>query len=175
MTLYTHRRFLVICVIILLALLHMYAHNNLISFVMFPLALAAVLPYTYASSLTLTLGLIIISELFTSLPPGVMTLVVILPLILRRFFPHTEIDITIRFFTLIATTVGLQLIAIIVTLGISLRIQEDIAWFDILMSLPWMSAFISWLATSGITYILSIAWRDITPPDVYTPPPKLRT
>ena len=172
---YTHRQFLIICVIGLLALLHIFAHNNLISFIIFPVALAAVLPYTYASSLPLTLGLILFAELFTTLPPGVMTLVVIAPLLLRRFFPLTEVDITLRYFTLIATTIAIQIFIIVVAIFLSLRFQDEMTWKAVLGNFPWITAGISWLATSAVTYILAIAWRDITPPDTYTSPPKLRT
>ncbi len=143
----------------LMATLHVWVKNNLISFFIWPIGFAALLPYAWPNSAWSVIALIVISELTSTLPPGVMTVVILVPFALKKWFSSVEVDISTTFFVLIAGTVFAQLLVIqgarLWQLGITLTLTA------IWPALPVRPIIIATAFTSLVVWGLAILWQEI--------------
>jgi hypothetical protein len=81
----------------------------------FPVALIlpSLISYTTASPLIYLMWLIVIAELFSLKPAGIMTLVILLPWLTSRLFKkRAPVDFSFSFVTLVVTTALLQFVAL---------------------------------------------------------------
>lgn len=111
---------------------------------MWPIAMSWVIAYLYPDKTWLLLLLIIISEFFSWVTPGIMTAVILLPFILLYIHKLPEINISFSFLLLIAGLVFVQIILL------TMWVTWPIPWQNIPI-LPIL------LATAGTSLISAIA------------------
>ncbi len=138
--------------------MHLLLHNDLASFVIAPLAIAALLPFTMAESLWLLVSLLLIAELFSGLPVGIMSVAILVPFVYRRLLANTEPALSISFFLSVTLIVVSQLA--LVTVGLLLEATNH-ASFAIWQQLPLKSLVITFLVTSMIVFAAAVVWHKI--------------
>lgn len=138
--------------------LHLWLHNDLVSLVVAPLAIAALLPYTMAESLWLLLILIGTAELFTGLPVGIMTAAIIVPFLHKRLFATTEPAPTFSFFLVVMLIIASQLG--LVVLGLLLEASTPVS-SALWQRLPLHHLALSLIATSMVVFAAAVVWHEI--------------
>lgn len=148
-------------VIIISSILHATMHNNLISFVIAPFVIATTLAYTMPSA-PILFGLVIISELLSLLPPGVLTLALAVPFGIHRLFPARAPQLSLPFFLLTATIALLQVVIVgIVSL---IPAMQMYMWQRIWQILPVWPAVATIVGTASVSFVFLILWYELFPP-----------
>lgn len=153
------RQLIIIALLTALAIvLHALTQNNLMSYVPFPLYLAAVATWLLPKPWRYLLVLGIASELFTTFPPGVLTAVVALPLVVHWLRGRIALDLSFSYALLIALTVLLQL-GILIGADLTIGGVHGEVW----QAIPWLSASLVWLSLVSVTMITTIFAQSALP------------
>lgn len=115
-------------------------HTGIISYSPAPVLSAIILTWTIPRAWRYLLVIAIFSELFTTLPLGILSLTIFMPLLIYFLRGRIEADISFSFLLIILLTVLLQFITLA---------SYDIAHT---YSVPWRLLFSSWLITSAISF-----------------------
>ncbi len=160
MNILSYKRLFVVGFICLAGLVHL-LHNQTFSLFLFPVLVATLLPYTY-QPVWLTGSLILLAELLSTLPPGVMAIVIISPWLIRKIFSSVPIGISGTFYLLIGGTVAINLLILsIATLLSTSNLQLRNFW----NYLPYIPIIQTFFATSLMAYALLILWDETIPRD----------
>lgn len=126
--------------------------------VLLPLLLAWIIPHPARYLVPLA----IISELLTPQLPGVLTLTILTPLLIRRATPRRDVDISVRYVLTLAATVLLQLLILIAPdlIRASLLHNNPALLF---VQLPWRPLLWATLTTTSLAAITTIALANLWP------------
>jgi hypothetical protein len=142
-------------------LLHVWLQVSTVSLVVAPLAIAAILPFIGSSSLVLLLTLILLSELMTTFPLGVMTATIITPFLIHRLAARVPADISLPFFLLITGTVATQLTIIIIANLLTLPRELLASWQDIWYSMPLWPGLYALGVMSVFVFFSILVWYEL--------------
>jgi hypothetical protein len=163
MTFRWQQRYIFSAIVVLAFFLHAAFQHNLMSLFIWPLGIAALLPYTISTSALALMSLVVASELLATLPPGIMTAAVFTPYIIRRIFPKVETGISLPFLALMAGTVAAQLLILVIAQSVFWSWQWPIVWSDVWYGLPLIPLSYVLAFTTVVVFSLAILWREIMP------------
>lgn len=143
---------------LVLAGLHMWVHDFSVSFFILPVTLSVAMAYMYANEY-LVLPFVVLAEMFSSFPPGVLTAVILLPWAVRRLLPTIEVGMAGTFFQLILATVGLQMLVLSLVPIVMSAWQMGFSWHTVWYSFPLRPFVAGWAGSSVLMFILIIAWK----------------
>ncbi|MEX1998028.1 MAG: hypothetical protein WEA04_05155 [Candidatus Andersenbacteria bacterium] len=153
---------LIISLVVINSLLHVFAKNNLVSFIPAPLVLATVLIWVLPAPLPYVFLLAIVSEVFSSLPFGLMALAILLPLFIFRLRKRIDVDLSFSFLALLGlTAIGQQLVMIsadVVTFS-----QQGLSARALLDALPWFSLGLTIGGGTFVSFIECLMLYNLMP------------
>lgn len=159
MSLSAIKRLILFAIIVIGFGIHVFLHNNLFSFFVFPAGIATILPYTMPLAILPIILLIGSGELLTTLPLGVMTAVAISPFLLRRVFPNVMVGISWTFFSLILFTVTTQMVIIEAAVLYSLKLPLVLP--TVWQYIPFWPLLLSIGFTTVVTWSITVLWDEM--------------
>ena len=154
-------------IVLAAVVLHLLLQHNVFSIFLLPVGLSLMLPYIKPSSPIILLTLIVFFELFTTMPPGVITMAVVTPFLIRALASHTAADFSIRFFSLLTGTAWLQL-TILTLLPLVLLSFKTGEWDYTLAQLPIVPLLSMAITIPIVSFIVITIWQEILLPDQAT-------
>lgn len=145
------------------AFLHYWWRWQLAPIVPWPLVLSVFAACTYRNSFILLLTFILVGELFSWLPPGVMTMIVTLPYFTSRLLVVGARLWSPRLWLVVALTIGLQLL---VNIGGYLGgegLFQDIGRYELWRVVPWTHIASQWAASTFLTSLAVGVWYEVRP------------
>ena len=143
---------------------HLFVTQGLFSLLPGPLVLALIITYTTPGSLRLLLFLAVVSELFSTLPPGSLAVAMLAPYLVAKIPGRPAADVTVWFFLFTVFTSCLQIS--ILTFGLFFQTHPAtlIQWFDdiayfIPSAIPWIVASVSIASFVAIAF-----WQEVIMP-----------
>lgn len=161
MTTYSRKYVFLLIAICISLLLHIGIHNNLVSFVIAPFVIATLLAYTLPSA-PLLFGLVLLTEMLSTLPPGIMTLALAIPFIIHRIFPGKLPQISLPFYLLVVSITLLQ--AIFVGIVSLVPVLQASTLQDVWQAVPVWPLVLAIGGTSTVSFVLLILWYELFPP-----------
>jgi len=161
MTTLGYKRLLLTGFFVLAALAHL-IHNSMASLFLFPVLVAVILPYSYQPT-WLTGTLVIFSELLSTLPPGVMMIVIISPWLIRKIFSSVDVSLSGTFYLLIGGTVAWELLVMTTSTVLTSNSGIPLSFQDAFVSVPVGPIIQTFFATSLLAYAMLILWNEIIP------------
>ncbi|MEX1111932.1 MAG: hypothetical protein WEC84_00565 [Candidatus Andersenbacteria bacterium] len=159
----TGRKYLFLGIgIVFLSLMHVILQDYLASYLVAPVTISLFMAFTIAPAPVVVL-LVVLAELFSFLPPGVATAVVLLPFGSHRVFSKVEPRLSGSFLAVVSLTVALQLLLIGVAPLIPMWQTMDM-WRQIWHSLPITPFLLSASTTTIVMYMGIILWYEVFPP-----------
>lgn len=153
-------RYLPLAVLGVVAVLHTWWQKNLVSLFPLPLLLSTVLVWSAPAPRYALVVLALAGELWGALPPGVISLLVVTPLALRRLYPRLRPGVSFSFVGLLLLTVALQLLLLASPLGEMLLRPS---WRTIWGRLPWQLGAMMLLLNTIVAGILSVMLSRLAP------------
>lgn len=143
-------------------LLHLFSQHQLFSLISLPLVLSLMAAFSLKQSWTFLVPLIIACELFSSLPPGVMTIILLIPAIIHSFTYATP-NLSFSFLGLVTGIVSLQVI--LLALSNALRILSATGNTFSSISFQLFPVYIPLIIimTSLISFGLTVAYQELMP------------
>ncbi|MEX0650019.1 MAG: hypothetical protein WD200_03395 [Candidatus Andersenbacteria bacterium] len=156
------RKYLFLFVVIAVAsIVHFTLQDYLTSYIIAPLALATFLAYTLAP-VSVVVSLVIIAELFSFLPPGLMTVAIIAPFGFRRLFSLVEPGLSGTFLSLVGGITCLQ--ALIIGVAPLVPLWQTIEeWQLVWLTLPFRLLFTNIAGTTFVLFAMIILWYEAFP------------
>ncbi len=140
--------------------LHIVLRQHMISLVPLLILLPICFTWAFPSPGYWLIAGVVLAELFTVLPPGVATLIILLPLLIHRLRPHDEIDLSFTFGLLLLLTVASQSILLLSPLlvqifrpRITLAMLQTVPW-HLWLSMVVASTLASWALCLGLQAVM---------------------
>lgn len=141
-------------VIALTMLLNNIAHSNWITFIPAPLFFSVVAAWCIRPAWPWLLLGAFVMEFFTSLPLGMISLLIITPYLIHTTWWYSEADISLGFFTAVASIHAAQiLLLILLHFGMPAIGGGILEW---LSQIPWIVLGITWSLTTFLSLTVSI-------------------
>ena len=152
-----------ITIIVIAIVLHVWLQNNLFSFFLAPIALATIFAYARKLPSMAVPLLVILSELFSTLPPGVITLVILVPFGMKYVLSRVEMNVTISFYLAIVGIVAIQLFVMTFIDSMFFLRIPDMSLDMMSKTIPYYQLGISLFVTGTITYVMALAYHELSP------------
>lgn len=140
-------------------ILHVTLRQNTISLTPLPLLLSVCMVWLLPTPGYYLLALAVTSELFSWLPPGVMSAVTVIPMLIYRLRRATEVDISFTFTMLLITSVTLQVLVLALPLVLTALPADTLR----VSSLPWFAMLRTIAATTAVSWLLCVGLNTIFP------------
>lgn len=150
-------------VVVLAAWAHSVLRYGTFSVLLLPIFVSILVTYVASVPTYYLLILAVIAELYSSFPPGVMTLVVLVPWLVRSVMRERQPTLSFTFLVKIVVTVILQLAILSAIEVINLALLPEMDWMSALGQIPVRVLAIIVLVTGAVTYAAAILWQEITP------------
>jgi hypothetical protein len=138
-------------------------HSGVISYAPAPVLLAVILTWSIPRAWRYLIVIAIVSELFTTLPLGILSLTIAMPLGVYLLRGRIEADISFSFLSLILVSVFLQFVVLTSFDVVHNYIAEG--GQSIISVIPWRLLFSSWLITSAMAFAACVIITNQMPPE----------
>lgn len=136
----------------LVLILHALFQIQLISVVIAPFVLAIWIALMPEPPKGVYISLIILAELTSQTPPGVMTSALLVPLLARSLLKSIPVGFTVRF---AGVVLAISLAQMAIVVSVTSYLAQSVL-------LPWPAGFISIIGSGLTAFLICIVWYELT-------------
>ncbi|MEX2054761.1 MAG: hypothetical protein WD972_01140 [Candidatus Andersenbacteria bacterium] len=153
---------------LLATLLHIFVQNNTLSFVPLPLYLSLTVIWLIPSPWYYLIAVALYSELFTTLPVGLMSSVIAIAALTWHFRGRIEIDLSFSFLLLLLTTVFMQIALLLGSEIIHYNLAST-GLENLRLSLPLLPVIVLLIVTTTTVFLTCILFDSAFPRQITRP------
>lgn len=145
------------------ATLHTTVQHNLVSILPLPVFLSTLFVWMLPAPGYYLIALAVAGELLADIPPGITTLIIIIPVLIFRLRGVVQADVSFSFFLLLMATYALQFLTLALA-HLWPTLSAASSWQALVSTLPWPLLGSMLLINSGLAWLCCVAGATLFPP-----------